>query len=43
MITKTPMRFTLSSEFRMSLGWAMVLLLLIGVVFISISKLVRSC
>jgi signal transduction histidine kinase len=38
MTIKTPPRFTLSGDFRMSLGWAIVLVLLIGVVFIATSN-----
>lgn len=38
MISKTPARFSLNSEFRMSLGWGITLVLLVGVIFISVSN-----
>jgi protein-S-isoprenylcysteine O-methyltransferase Ste14 len=38
MTTKTPPRFTLNSDFRMPLSWAVTLLLLAGVIFISVSN-----
>jgi signal transduction histidine kinase/CheY-like chemotaxis protein len=38
MIAKTPSRFTLSSDFRMSLGWAIALVLLLALLFISVSS-----
>ena len=38
MITKPPTRFNLTTDFRMALGWAIVLVLLIGLIFISTSN-----